>query len=74
MPAFSLESDTEFDMENGSDNPHNEYGCCQEVVKPEKRTSEGGRDLASATQPEHCALHLMRVLYYQMDSTHTGGT
>src|SRR5258708_22914264 len=27
MPAFSLESDMEFDMENVGDNPHNEYGC-----------------------------------------------
>ena len=30
MPAFSSESDTEFDMENGGDNPHNEYGCLDE--------------------------------------------
>ena len=31
--------------------------------KPEERTSEGGWDLASATQPERCALHLTCVLY-----------
>ena len=30
MPAFSLESDMEFDMENGGDNPHNKYGCLDE--------------------------------------------
>jgi len=30
MPAFSSESDMEFDMENGGDNPHNEYGCLDE--------------------------------------------
>jgi len=29
-PAFSLESDMEFDMENGGDNPHNKYGCLDE--------------------------------------------
>ena len=29
-PAFSLESDMEFDTENGGDNPHNEYGCLDE--------------------------------------------
>ena len=29
-PAFSSESDTEFDTENGGDNPHNEYGCLDE--------------------------------------------
>ena len=28
--AFSLESDMEFDTENGGDNPHNEYGCLDE--------------------------------------------
>ncbi len=29
-PAFSSESDTEFDMENGGNNPHDEYGCLDE--------------------------------------------
>jgi len=30
MPAFSLESDMEFDMEKRGDNPHNKYGCLDE--------------------------------------------
>ncbi len=30
MLAFSSESDMEFDMENGGDNPHNKYGCLDE--------------------------------------------
>jgi hypothetical protein len=29
-PAFSSESDTGFDMENGGDNSHDEYGCLDE--------------------------------------------
>ena len=33
MPAFSSESDMEFDMENGGDSPHNEYGCLDEEVE-----------------------------------------